>query len=89
MENAFIVKGGNPLKGTVALEGAKNVALKVVVAALLFDKPITLRNIPNIKDIRELFELFKEIGVQVDFQNSVVKINPESMHSHEVSLRFG
>lgn len=89
MENAFIVKGGNPLKGTVALEGAKNVALKVVVAALLFDKPITLRNIPNIKDIRELFELFKEIGVQVDFQDSVVKIDPQSIHSHEVSLLFG
>lgn len=89
MENAFIVKGGNPLKGTVTLEGAKNVALKVVVAALLFDKPITLRNIPNIKDIRELFELFKEIGIQVDFQNNVVKINSESMHSHEVSLLYG
>ncbi len=89
MDNAFIVNGGKPLKGTVALEGAKNVALKVVVAALLFNRPITLRNIPNIKDIRELFELFKEIGVQVDFQSNVVNINPESMHSHEVSLLFG
>lgn len=89
MENAFVVKGGTPLKGTITLEGAKNVALKVVVAALLFDKPITLKNIPNIKDIRELFELFKEIGVDVDFQDNVVKINAENMNSHEVSLLFG
>lgn len=89
MENAFVVKGGKPLTGTVTLEGAKNVALKVVVAALLFDKPITLKNIPNIKDIRELFELFKEIGVKVDFQDNVVKINAESMNTHEVSLLFG
>ena len=74
MENSFVVKGGVPLKGTISLEGAKNVALKVVVAALLFDKPITLRNIPNIKDIRELFELFKEIGVKVDFNDNIVHI---------------
>lgn len=89
MENAFIVKGGNPLKGTITLEGAKNVALKVVVAALLFDRPMTLRNIPNIKDIRELFELFNEIGVEVNFLDNVVTINPAGMHSHEVSLLFG
>lgn len=89
MENAFIVKGGKPLKGTVTLEGAKNVALKVVVAALLFDTPTTLRNIPNIKDIRELFELFKEIGVSVDFKDNTAKIDPASMKSHEVSLLFG
>jgi len=74
MEDAFIINGGNPLKGTVTLSGAKNVALKAVIAAMLFDGAVTLHNIPRIRDIFELLHLIQTLGGRAEFTgpNTVV-----------------
>lgn len=88
-ENAFIVQGGTPLKGTLKLLGAKNIALKVLVASLLYEKPIEFRNIPQLSDIKELVHLLKETGADVKFENNDFYIDPSSMDSHEVDLLHG
>lgn len=67
MEDAYIIQGGKPLKGKVQLSGAKNVALKTVIAALLFDGVVTLRNIPRIRDIFELLHLIQTLGARAEF----------------------
>ena len=46
----FIIKGGKKLKGEVTVSGAKNVALKVLVAACLTDEEVVIDNIPLISD---------------------------------------
>ena len=86
MENAFIVDGGVPLKGEVQLSGAKNVALKVAIASLLFDSPVVLTNIPQIKDIIELLHIIKDIGTKVDFNDNVLRIDPTGINKHEIDL---
>ena len=88
-EDAFIVKGGSPLKGTVRLAGAKNVSLKVIIAALLYNEPIYFENIPHLKDIRELIHLIESTGAAVSFEKGDLMVDPSSMNSHEVDLLHG
>ena len=59
--------GGTPLKGEVAIAGAKNAALPILCACLLTDQPITLRNVPDLQDVRTMLKLLQEIGVTVTF----------------------
>ena len=48
----FVIRGGEPLLGTVRVSGAKNAALPCMAAALLTDQPVILENIPQVRDIR-------------------------------------
>ena len=47
----FVVRGGNPLLGTVRISGAKNAALPAMAAAILTEEPVILENIPQVRDI--------------------------------------
>jgi len=69
MEDAYIIKGGKRLGGEVELSGAKNIALKTIIAALLFDGPVILENIPRIRDVEELLNLIRSIGGRAEFIN--------------------
>lgn len=64
--SAFIIEGGHPLKGTITPQGAKNEALQVICATLLTSEPVTITNIPDIRDVNNLIELLKEIGVKIN-----------------------
>jgi len=59
----LIIRGGVPLRGTVILSGSKNAALPVLIASLLTDEPITLRNVPRLRDVRTTLELLGKLGV--------------------------
>ena len=48
----FVIRGGEPLLGTVRVSGAKNAALPCMAAALLTDQPVVLENIPQVRDIQ-------------------------------------
>ncbi len=58
----FLIKGGYPLEGTVNIRGAKNAALPAMAAALLTEEPVTLRNVPRVRDIGTLRSLLDELG---------------------------
>jgi UDP-N-acetylglucosamine 1-carboxyvinyltransferase len=60
---SFVVDGGHPLHGTVRPAGNKNAALPVLAATLLADGPVTLRNMPRIKDAEIMIELLVAQGV--------------------------
>ncbi len=62
--------GGTPLKGEVVIAGAKNAALPILCACLLCDEPITLRNVPDLQDVRTMLKLLQEIGVTVSFPDA-------------------
>jgi len=53
----FIVEGGTPLRGSITPAGNKNEALPLIAAALLTDEPVTLRNVPRIRDVRNMLEI--------------------------------
>ena len=63
--NAFEIRGGHALSGSIVPQGAKNEALQVLCAAMLTDEPVTLSNVPDIVDVNTLIELLEDMGVKV------------------------
>src|SRR5919112_4077056 len=61
----FEVIGGNKLKGEIIPQGAKNEALQILCAVLLTSEPVTISNIPDIRDVNKLIELLRDMGVKV------------------------
>ena len=64
--STFIVEGGHKLHGEVTPQGAKNEALEVICATLLTDRKVTISNIPDILDVRNLISLLSELGVKIN-----------------------
>ncbi len=62
----FVIRGGNPLLGTIRVSGAKNAALPAMAAALLTDEPVILENIPQVRDIETTRKLLAAIGAEVE-----------------------
>lgn len=80
----FIVEGGTPLRGTVTPAGNKNEALPLIAAALLTDEPVTLHNVPRIRDVRGMLEIVTALGARVEeLDPHTVRITGE-LHSSDV-----
>jgi UDP-N-acetylglucosamine 1-carboxyvinyltransferase len=65
----YIVEGGHRLKGTIEPSGNKNAALPIIAASLLTEYPVTLDNVPRIRDTETLVELICSIGVAAQWQS--------------------
>ncbi len=63
--DAFEVIGGQPLKGTIVPQGAKNEALQVICAVMLTAEPVTIHNVPEIEDVAMLLNLLRGLGVEI------------------------
>ena len=63
----FSVRGGRPLRGTIRPAGNKNAALPILAATLLADGPVTLDNIPRIRDVETMLALLADLGSSVEW----------------------
>ena len=61
----FIINGPCKIKGQVSVSGSKNAALPILAATLLFDNPVTIKNLPVVKDIQTMLSLLKSIGSKI------------------------
>ncbi|WP_342493155.1 UDP-N-acetylglucosamine 1-carboxyvinyltransferase [Bacillus sp. FSL W7-1346] len=75
------IAGGDPLRGTVHISGAKNSAVALIPATILADSPVTIEGLPHISDIDTLRDLLEEIGGKVTFEKGKMVVNPASMIS--------
>jgi len=90
MSDSYLIKGGKPLKGEVVLSGAKNVALKTIIAALMFKDDVILKNIPKINDVLDLIELIKSLGAKAEFkEKNTLIINSDNLKNNRVDLQYG
>ena len=62
----FVVEGGTPLHGEITPAGNKNEALPLIAASLLTDDPVTLHNVPRIRDVRGMLEIATALGATVE-----------------------
>jgi UDP-N-acetylglucosamine 1-carboxyvinyltransferase len=62
----LVIRGGEPLLGTIRISGAKNAALPCMAAALLTDEPVILENIPQVRDIETTRKLLSAMGAEVE-----------------------
>ena len=84
--------GGVPLVGEVKIAGAKNAALPILCACLLTDQPITLRNVPDLQDVRTMIKILQEMGVQVSFPDATdhhhLVLNAANIKSSEATYEM-
>jgi UDP-N-acetylglucosamine 1-carboxyvinyltransferase len=64
---AFVIEGGRPISGTVTAAGNKNGALPILAACVLTQEPVTLTNVPRIRDVQTMVELLLDIGADVEW----------------------
>ncbi|MFN2128010.1 MAG: UDP-N-acetylglucosamine 1-carboxyvinyltransferase [Anaerolineales bacterium] len=80
----FIIEGGFPLSGTVQPSGNKNAALPMLAACLLTEEPVTLKNIPDIKDVSSMRLLLENMGVFIkDIGNNSIIVHAKKIHTTE------
>jgi UDP-N-acetylglucosamine 1-carboxyvinyltransferase len=85
----FVVEGGHTLSGSIRPSGNKNAALPIIAAALLTDRPVTLTNVPRIRDVEALVELIRSAGVSAEWtaRNSLA-IHAKSLRSADLDPRL-
>ena len=77
----FIVEGGATLSGSIRPSGNKNAALPIIAASLLSEHPVTLENVPRIRDTETLVELVRSVGASAEWTER------NTLHIHAKSIR--
>lgn len=85
----FKIKGGKKLSGEIIPQGAKNEALQILSAVLLTEAPVTIHNVPDIRDVNKLIELIGDLGCRVEklgkesYRFQASSINTKFLESEE------
>lgn len=87
--DTFVITGGNPLSGDVTLGGAKNVALKVLIASLLTDEELIIHNVPLLADVFSLLDVLKSLGVMYAISGHTLTIQNKHHKVSTVPLEVG
>ena len=61
----FLIHGPCRVKGKVSISGSKNASLPILAATLLFDKPVIIKNLPRVRDIKTMLNLLKSLGSRI------------------------
>ncbi len=77
----ILITGNGPLRGEVAAAGAKNAALPVIAASLLSTEPLSIGNIPDVRDIDTALELLELLGCRVQRNGTELEIDSSQVHS--------
>lgn len=77
----LVIKGGKKLSGSVSVSGSKNATLPIMAASLLSDSPSTVNNIPMVRDIKTMAELFRILGAKVFLETNTMHIQPDTINN--------
>ncbi len=84
--DTFRIRGGKPLRGTITVSGAKNAALPCLAATILTRGVSTLRNVPDIADVRTFLSLLEYLGAQTTFRGQTVTVDTRQLHNRQLPL---
>ena len=87
----FVIRGGNPLVGTIRVSGAKNSALPCMAAAILTEEEVTLENIPQVRDIETERKLLVAMGAEVELAGAAdhrTRINFRTLSNPEAKYEI-
>jgi len=82
----FVITGGKKLQGEITVSGAKNAALKLLVAACLTDEQVTIHNIPLISDMFIMVDILKELGAHVQIHGHTMTIHLKKFAKSSIPL---
>ncbi len=82
----LIINGGKRLAGNIVVSGAKNVALKAMVAACLTSDEVVIRNVPLISDFMIMVAIIKELGGKIRIEDHVAHVHMQKFKKEKISL---
>ena len=71
----FIINGGNKLYGEINVQGAKNAVLPLLSAAILTEETVSLKNVPDLTDVRNMVAILESLGAQATFKDHTLTID--------------
>jgi len=81
----YVVEGGARLSGSIRPSGNKNAALPIVAASLLTDHPVTLENVPRIRDVEALVQLVQSVGADVEWaERNTLRVHAKHVKATEL-----
>jgi UDP-N-acetylglucosamine 1-carboxyvinyltransferase len=86
MQEVIEITGGASLQGSVAISGAKNAALPIMIASLLCSEPCEFSNVPNLEDTNLTYQLLEHFGATVGVAGDKVSISIPSLRATEASF---
>jgi UDP-N-acetylglucosamine 1-carboxyvinyltransferase len=85
LAETFVIEGAQPLNGRIAAAGNKNGALPILAACLLTDEPVTLTNVPRIRDVETMVELLNHVGADVEWTTpNEVRVHTAELTTTEI-----
>lgn len=84
----LIIEGGKELSGTVEISGAKNSVVALIPATILTKGVCTIRNVPDISDVRILLEMMKDLGSKITFENEVLVIDNKDVKNKKINEEY-
>lgn len=83
--DTFIIEGGHPLNGEVAISGAKNAVLGIIPAAILCSCSSKIDNVPDIKDVNKIVAILEKMGAEIYRENDTLIINTDKPINYDCS----
>ncbi len=80
----YVINGGNKLYGSVKIQSAKNSVLPILAAAVLTDGEVTLLNVPEITDVKNMVKILVRLGCKANFSGDNLIINSSSANNFEI-----
>ncbi len=83
--STYSIEGSFPIRGKIRASGNKNAALPCIAAALMTDEPVVLKRIPDIEDVRVMFQILERLGVEVKRESpNRYRIHATDVQGHEI-----
>jgi UDP-N-acetylglucosamine 1-carboxyvinyltransferase len=84
----LVIEGGVPLKGTVAVGGAKNSVLPLLAACLLTNERCRIKNVPNLRDVNTMIKILRCLGAYVEFSNGEVVVEAKNLKNFTADYKL-
>lgn len=80
----LIIEGPTKLEGRIKVVGSKNAALPIIASCLLSEKPVYLKNVPDISDVWVMVDILKELGADIAYANGILNITARKITSKAI-----
>jgi len=83
--DSLIINGGKKLIGDIPISGSKNACLPMMIASLMTDKKLTLKNIPMLSDVKTLISILESLGTKVEYIKNNINLHTKEIVNHKAS----
>tara|TARA_Y100001970_G_scaffold285722_1_gene406173 strand:- start:358 stop:1617 length:1260 start_codon:yes stop_codon:yes gene_type:complete len=83
--DSLIINGGKKLIGDIPISGSKNACLPMMIASLMTDKKLTLKNIPMLSDVKTLISILESLGTKVEYIKNNLNLHTKEIINHKAS----